>query len=133
SSGSSGAKSAPDATTRTGQSPHGQTSAPPPGDEPNHGRGLNELLTSSGAREDAVEQLVREYKHVAKNGNQTEPARAFVQRHAAAASQAYAEGREELSKAVREQLLRVFVSFDTDIVIPAFVTAIEHYAQTGNG
>src|SRR5690606_9152523 len=69
SSGSSGAKSAPDATTRTGQSPHGQTSAPPPVDEPNNGRGLNELLTSSGAREDAVEQLVREYKHVAKNGN----------------------------------------------------------------
>src|SRR5690606_32334263 len=63
----------------------------------------------------------------------TEPARAFVQRHAAAASQAYAEGREALSEAVREQLLRVLVSFDSDIVIPAFVKAIEHYAQTGNG
>lgn len=90
-------------------------------------------LGQSATRAAAVDELVQRYGAVARNGTQTEPARAFASQYAKPASDAYVAAESELSDAQRLALLKTLVALSHEATAPALALAITRYVTQGSG
>lgn len=90
-------------------------------------------LRASGTRSAAVDELLRRYATEARNGTQTDSARAFAKSYAAPAAEAYIAAGDELTGKQRLALIQTLVAMSDDAVVGALAHAIERYATSGAG
>jgi hypothetical protein len=90
-------------------------------------------LSHAATRSAAVDEVVKRYAAAARNGTQTEPARAFADQYAKPASEAYVDAGEELDEKQRVALVKTLVALNHADTVPAIAHAITRYAKTGTG
>jgi hypothetical protein len=118
----------------TADVPEGDTNAStnaepiPPVDD-----GLIAKLSQAATRAAGVDDLVKRYSAAARNGTKTEPARAFADQYAKAASEAYVAAGDELDDAQRLALVKTLVALEHTETAPAIGHAISRYTTTGSG
>lgn len=95
--------------------------------------GLGSKLGQTATRAEAVDELVERYATAARNGTQTEPARAFADRYAKPASDAYVAAGKELDEKRRLALVKTLVALNHADTVLGLAHAITHYAHTGLG
>lgn len=116
----------PATTTSSDTAPAG-ADAPPADDR------LIAKLGDKATRGAAVDELVQRYAAVARNGTQTEPARAFASQYAKPAGDAYIAATSELAESQRLALVKTLVALSHEDTAPALAHAITRYTTQNSG
>lgn len=117
----------PDDVSESGSAQTAADVAPPAPSED----ALATRLGTASTRSAAVEELVTRFAAIARNGTQTDAARAFADQYSKAAGDAYIAGIETLSEAQRLNLVKTLVALSHSEATPALAHAISRYATTG--